>query len=136
MMDPRIRHGDPSSKPPVPPRLETPFMNANHGALELLDGAIDFEIKNNIFSIRGNKSFIVMDRSSKPGALIDANCFHNRAGRARGLGTHFTVGDPRFVNPANNDFRLQKGSPCANAGAEPANIPQPHFLGEAFNQRS
>jgi hypothetical protein len=31
---------------------------------------------------------------------------------------------------------LQKGSPCTNAGADPANIPQPRFLGEAFNQRS
>ena len=77
-----------------------------------------------------------MDRSSKPRTLIDSNCFHNRAGRMRGIGTHSTVGDPRFVNPANNDFRLQKGSPCANAGADPVNIPQPRFLGEAFNQRS
>ncbi len=111
-------------------------MNANYGVLEFLDGATDFEIRANIFSIRGNKSFIVMDRLSRPGALIDANCFHNRAGRARGLGAHSTVGDPRFVNPANNDFRLQKGSLCENAGADPANIPQPYFVGEAFNQRS
>jgi hypothetical protein len=76
-----------------------------------------------------------MDRSSKPGAQIDANCFHNRAGRARGLGSHFIVADPRFVDPANNDFRLQKESPCANAVANPAKIPQPRFMGEAFNQR-
>jgi hypothetical protein len=127
MMDLRISHGDLFSKPPVALRLETLFMNANYGALEFLDGATDFKIRANIFSIRGDKSFIVMDRSSKPGALIDANCFHNRAGRARGLGAHSTVGDPRFVNPANNDFRLQKGSPCANAGAEPADIAQPRF---------
>lgn len=110
----------------------TIYMNANYGALELLDGATDFEIRNNIFSIRGDKSYIVMDRLSKPGALIDANCFHNRAGRARGLGAHSTVGDPRFLNPANHDFRLQKGSPCANAGADPADIAQPRFIGEAI----
>ena len=77
-----------------------------------------------------------MDRSSRPGTLIDNNCFHNRGGRVHGLGTHSIVGDTRFVNSANNDFRLQKGSPCANAGADPANIPQPHFIAEAFNQRS
>ena len=110
-------------------------MNANYGVLEFLDGATDFEIRNNIFSIRGEGSFIAMDRSSKPGALIDANCFHNRFGRTRGLGAHSKVGDPKFIDPANNDFRLQKGSPCANAGADLANIPQPRFLGEAFNQR-
>jgi len=34
---------------------------------------------------------------------------------------------------ANSDFRLQKGSPCANADADPANIPQPRFMGEAFH---
>lgn len=38
--------------------------------------------------------------------------------------TNNTVGDPRYVNRAGKDFRLQSGSPCAGKGA-PADVAAP-----------
>jgi parallel beta-helix repeat protein len=112
----------------------TIYLNANYDGLAFLDGATDSEIRNNIISISGSKSPIVMDRSSKPGTLIDYNCYHNRAGRVNGPGTRSIAGDPQFVDPANNDFRLQKGSPCIGAGADPANLPQPPFFRRSLSR--
>jgi len=94
----------------------TIYMNANYDAVQLLEGSINSKIKNNIISISGNKSLIIMDSSSSSGAVVDYNCYHNRAGTVTGLGEHSIAKDPKFVDVAGHDFHLQKTSPCVDAG--------------------
>jgi len=94
----------------------TIYMNANYDAVQFLEGSINSEIKNNIISISGNKSPIIMDSSSSSGAVIDYNCYHNRAGTVAGSGEHSIAKDPKFVDVAGHDFHLQKNSPCIDAG--------------------
>jgi len=94
----------------------TIYMNPNYDAIQFLEGSINSEIKNNIISISGNKSPIIMDSSSSGGAVIDYNCYHNRAGTGTGPGEHSIAKDPNFVNVAGHDFHLQKTSPCIDAG--------------------
>ena len=94
----------------------TIYMNANYDAVQFLEGSINSEIKNNIISISGNKSPIIMDSSSSSGAVIDYNCYHNRAGTVTGSGEHSIAKDPKFVNPASGDFHLQSDSPCKGTG--------------------
>jgi len=57
-----------------------------------------------------------MDSSSSSGAVIDYNCYHNRAGTVTGLGEHSIAKDPKFVDFENRDFHLQPDSPCKGAG--------------------
>jgi len=94
----------------------TIHMNAGYVAIQLLEGAINSKIKNNIISISGNKSPIIMDSSSGSGAVINYNCYHNRAGTVTGPGEYSIAKDPKFVDVAGHDFRLQKNSPCIDAG--------------------
>ncbi|MCJ7645922.1 right-handed parallel beta-helix repeat-containing protein [bacterium] len=97
-------------------RNNTIYMNANYDAVQFLEGAINSRIENNIISISGNKSPILLDSSSSTGAVIDYNCYHNRAGTVTGLGEHSIAEDPKFVDVAGHDFHLQKTSPCVDAG--------------------
>ena len=100
-------------------------MNANYDAIQFLEGAINSEIKNNIISISGNKSPIIVDSSSSSGAVIDYNCYHNRAGTVvTGPGEHSIADDPKFVDAENHDFHLQTGSPCIDAG-DPTDLVPP-----------
>jgi parallel beta-helix repeat protein len=94
----------------------TIHMNAGYGAIQLLEGTVNSKIENNIISISGNKSPIIMDTSSSGGAVIDYNCYHNRAGTVTGPGEHSIAKDPEFVDVANRDFHLQPDSPCKGAG--------------------
>jgi len=86
-------------------------------------GAINADIRNNIISLSGRKSPIIIDSSSSPGSIIDYNCYHNRTGSVAGPGAHSVLSDPKFIDPANKNFRLKSGSPCIDAGSGDAGIP-------------
>ena len=94
----------------------TIYMNPNYDAIQFVEGAINSEIRNNIISISGNKSPIIIDSSSGTDAVVDYNCYHNRSGIMTGPGEHSIAKDPKFVNVAGYDFHLQKDSPCIDSG--------------------
>ncbi len=94
----------------------TIYLNSNYDAIQFLEGAVNSNVENNIISISGNKSPIIMDSSSSNGAIIDYNCYNNRAGTGKGPGTHSIAKDPKFVDVGNRDFHLQPDSPCKSAG--------------------
>jgi len=98
----------------------TIYMNANYDAVQFVEGAVNSRIENNIISISGNKSPIIMDSPSSIGATIDYNCYYNRAGTVTGPGEHSIARDPKFVDVASHDFHLQKASPCIDAGNPPS----------------
>jgi parallel beta-helix repeat protein len=92
----------------------TLYLNPNYNAVELLLGAVNADIRNNIISTSENASPIVIDGSSSSGAVIDYNCYHNRSGGSAGPGTHSITADPKFAS----DFHLQPDSPCIDAGVD------------------
>jgi parallel beta-helix repeat protein len=96
----------------------TLYLNDNYDAIELLLGAVNADIRNNIISISGSVSPVVIDGSSDPGAVIDYNCYHNRSSSSTGPGIHSVTGDPKFVSVATSDFHLQSDSPCVDAGVD------------------
>lgn len=97
-------------------RDNTIYMNPNYDAVQFLQGAINSKIENNIISISGDKSPIIMDSSSSSGAVVDYNCYHNRAGTVTGSEEHSIAKDPKFVDVPGHDFHLQKTSPCVDVG--------------------
>jgi parallel beta-helix repeat protein len=97
-------------------RDNTIYMNPNYDAIQFLEGAVNSRIENNIISISGNKSPIIIDSSSSNGAVIDYNCYHNRAGYGKGPGEHSIAKDPKFVDVKDRDFHIQSNSPCVDAG--------------------
>jgi len=101
----------------------TLYMNKNYDALQFTEGAINADIRNNIISLSGRKSPIIIDNSSSAGSIIDSNCYHNRSGSNTGPGAHSVFGDPKFIDPANNNFRLREDSPCIHAGWKDGGIP-------------
>jgi len=94
----------------------TIYLNPNHHAVQFLEGAVNSKVENNIISISGDKSPIIMDSSSTSGSVVDYNCYQNRARIVAGPGTHSIAKDPKFVDVAGHDFHLQKTSPCVDAG--------------------
>lgn len=109
----------------------TLYMNKNYDALQFTEGAINADVRNNIISLSGRKSPIIIDSLSSPGSIIDYNCYHNRAGSVVGPGTHSVLSDPKFIDPANKNFRLRSGSPCIDAGSGDAGIPVTDIEGNA-----
>ena len=68
--------------------------------------------RNNIFSLCGPSQIAV---KKKPISMsIDHNLFHGDSGIK---GDAAVAGDPKFVNPAEGDFRLQPGSPAIGRGS-------------------
>ena len=47
---------------------------------------------------------------------------HLSVARAEGMEQHSLVGDPRFRNPAQGDFRFKRGSPAPKLGIEPIDL--------------
>ncbi|MBN2102519.1 right-handed parallel beta-helix repeat-containing protein [bacterium] len=94
----------------------TVYMNHGYSAVQLVDGAINADIRNNILSTSGSVSPISIDGTSGTGANIDYNCYHNRSGTSGGPGSHSVSGNPLFISPASSDFHLQPESPCINSG--------------------
>jgi hypothetical protein len=89
-------------------------LNPDYDAVELLLGAVNADIRNNIISTSGSASPIVIDGASSPGAVIDYNCYHNRSGGSAGPGAHSIAADPKFTS----DFYLQSDSPCIDTGVD------------------
>ncbi len=48
--------------------------------------------------------------------VIDYNCWYNPSNPKEPEGEHGIAVDPKFVDPDNNDYRLQLDSPCLDAG--------------------
>jgi parallel beta-helix repeat protein len=109
----------------------TIYMNKNYDALGFTEGAMNTDIRNNIISLSGKKSPIIIDSSSSRGSIIDYNCYHNHAGNVAGFGAHSVVADPKFVDPSKRNFSLKSGSPCIDAGSGGADIPVTDIDGNA-----
>lgn len=77
---------------------------------DTVSGSIEVEAHNNIFDLGASATAF----SSSSHLTATHNLF-TRA--AQVLGSDAIVGDPQFVDPANDDFHLQPGSPAINAGS-------------------
>lgn len=108
----------------------TIYMNTGYDALQLIHGASFAKVKNNIFSIGGSKSSILVDGTST-GGEIDYNCYQNRVGTATGPGSHSVAGDPKFEDPASGDFRVLSSSPCVDAGTSEFRVPPTDIEGNS-----
>jgi hypothetical protein len=91
-------------------------MNPHHHALEFVYGSRNAEVRNNIISVAGRGQPFILEASSNPGSTVEGNCYHNRDGRAVGVGRHDINEDPKFLDPERDDFRLPPSSPCIGAG--------------------
>lgn len=80
-------------------------------------------VANNIIDYSGNYVPIIEDSGSLSGSTVDYNDYYNRNGSSTGPGAHSVIGDPKFVDSANKNFRLKAGSPCIDAGSSDSNIP-------------
>ncbi len=98
-------------------------MNKDYDALQFTGGAVNADVRNNIISLSGKKSPVIIESWSRAGSTVDYNCYHNRSGSIAGPGVHSVFGDPKFIDPASNNFWLRKDSPCLNAGCKDGTIP-------------
>ncbi|MBN1780085.1 hypothetical protein JW948_03100 [bacterium] len=96
----------------------TLIMDHGFHAIQLVDGAVNADIRNNIFSVSGTVDVIAIDGTSGTGAVIDWNCYDNRSGSPAGPGANSIAADPLFVSSGSDDFHLQAISPCINAGMD------------------
>jgi parallel beta-helix repeat protein len=109
----------------------TIYMNADYDGLHFVNGSTNADIRNNIISVSGKKTPVIMDGPSSLGSVIDFNCYDNRAGVAKGPGTHSLSGDPRFADPIAGKFRLLSLSPCIDAGTTGEGIPRNDIEGHS-----
>jgi hypothetical protein len=90
------------------------FANNTNGGILLFDyggvASVISDMKNNIFY--KNASGQVKKYNTSRVAVSDYNCYFGISGSD----PHGLNADPKFVNPAGFDFRLQSTSPCINRG--------------------
>lgn len=84
----------------------------------------DIPITNNIFSTNN----VAVATSTVPTQITFDDFFNNGSIGITTVTGQFATADPLFVSPANGDFHLQSGSPCANTGS-------PNFI-NSFNSGS
>ncbi len=96
----------------------TIYINSGYDAVTFVTGATGADVKNNIISVAGGKSPIIVDSSSQTGTTIDYNLYHDRtAVLAQGTEAHSIYDqDPLFVNVAEGNFHLTASSPAINKG--------------------
>jgi len=79
------------------------------------NGLQNMVIRNNIIS--DNLSATIVDSSGSSTVYIDHNLIDGYAGHPEeNIGTDYVMADPMFVDPENNDFHLQSGSPAIDMG--------------------
>lgn len=94
---------------------------------------LSFTLENNIIYWRGGP-LLTGNWSDHKNYRLDSNLYYEASGapvefpgglsleawrEATGQDEHSMVADPRFVDAANHDFRLQPGSPAASVGFKP-----------------
>ena len=117
----------------------TIYSNSGGEGLQIQSTCANAKVKNNIIIVSGSGDYTFQVDSGSVGTMeSDYNCYENRAGRYNvidwngtgyneaqinektfynntGQGQHSIADDPEFVD-AGNDFYLQAGSPCIDAG--------------------
>lgn len=94
----------------------TVYGNGSNGIQILYRQAKNLTIKNNIIAVK-NGARHIDNAPNAPGVVVERNLYHpaaislNNARDSKPL-----AGDPLFVDPAKNDFRLLKDSPAIDAG--------------------
>lgn len=94
----------------------------NNNSAELNDGQIfanssdDIRMFNNILVAPSNKRINSNYNNGK--AIVYSNNLHFGGNATAITGTNLVRGDPKFVDAANNDFRLQGVSPAIDAGID------------------
>jgi parallel beta-helix repeat protein len=97
----------------------TVYMNSGYNAIQLVDGAVNADIRNNIISISGKNVLpVIADTSSQVGLIKDYNCYQNRKGTVIYTDANSIVEDPLFLNIGQANFHLQSASHCINAGID------------------
>ena len=91
--------------------------NATHNGCIWNDGGT-LDVKNNIFAFAG-VSGVAFTNWTVGTWTIQNNCFDDvsKVGTP-GQGTNAVIGNPLFVDAANDNFHLQTGSPCEDAGVD------------------
>ena len=120
--------------------------NPNHNALSAWGPWDNHHYRNNVF--RGTRYAMEDTTKSTPSATADYNCFfttdpdiyvkwanvryNSREEWVKALGfeEHGISVEPGFVDPANGDFRLERESPCVDAGVRIPDI-NDDFTGQA-----
>ncbi len=96
------------------------FGNTNAG-IEILNTLYGFVSVNNIFRSNGGYGINTNTGSSGQFAFCDYNCYHNNTSGALDIstpGSNNVTSDPTFTSEidGSEDFSLQSGSPCIDAG--------------------
>jgi len=87
--------------------------NGSYGALYCCNGMLN--VRNNIVAYSNAQGFYVVGQHN-----VNNNCFYSNASDYAGmyLGNGAITQNPLFMNRANNDYHLQIGSPCIDAGLD------------------
>ena len=90
-------------------------------AISVRDGTVsDVIIWNNIIETQLGTAFHVQNRESSPGIVVQRNLYWHgdNPTLANASDAEAIYGDPLFMNPDSNDYRLKQGSPAINAGLD------------------
>ncbi len=90
------------------------FYNARLAGIRL-DDAIDTTVFNNIIALNDEEGIV---GNAIANSAISHNLFQFRHDWHEPVGTDNVIGDPLFVDPSNDDFHLQGGSPAIDNGLE------------------
>jgi len=94
----------------------TIYGNGNNGIQISYRQAKNVMIKNNIIAVK-NSAPHIDNAPNAPGVVVERNLYHPATMRLKNARDHKPLaGEPLFVDPEKNDFRLQKDSPAIDAG--------------------
>ena len=94
----------------------TIYGNGDNGIQILQPYVKNVSIKNNIISVKSGERHID-NAPNAPGVVVERNLYHPATIALNNAQDHKPqTGDPLFVDPEKNDFRLQKDSPAIDTG--------------------